>query len=173
MTKQSVGASIVENILRQLPGEYKTEVELNGLADSDPLRVDFVYYAPEGGTLYIEYDGKCHFENTSGRLNDIQRKDSIKNSYFKKYNLNILRIRYLDRDNAESAFKRKIMRALNIMNDGKIVQDVECKYYDTYTTYYCLGVFAIISYIIQVQPIIIVGTCSLIVMDILSDPNYI
>lgn len=80
--------------------KYKREVKLEGLKSPNSnklLRIDFYLIDYD---LYIEYDGKQHFEyNKNGYFNedkfkDIVLKDQIKNDYFKKHNLNLIRISY-------------------------------------------------------------------------------
>ena len=100
---------------------YEEEVELEGLEYKRPLRIDF--YLPDYD-IYLEYDGKQHFvyENsgifTEDTFNTIKLRDEIKNEYFKKNELVLYRINYLeDHIKMISEILEKCSTTIETMND--------------------------------------------------------
>lgn len=77
--------------------KYETEVTFPDLKYTRCLRIDF--YLPDIG-IYIEYDGKQHFEYSENGLftksyyEDLKIKDNMKDEYFKNNNLILYRINY-------------------------------------------------------------------------------
>ena len=102
-TSEDSDSEAVKNIKIFLEEEnikYSTEVTFDDLysPDSDKkLRIDF--YLPDYD-LYIEYDGKQHFEwsekgiFTYDKYLKIKERDEIKDDYFRENNLRLVRISY-------------------------------------------------------------------------------
>ena len=97
----SSGEITVKNILDKINNiTYKEQYSFDDCIDKIKLRFDFVVF--KDSMIYlIEFDGIQHFkpfEYYGGidKFNDIKRKDNIKNSYCKKNNIPLLRIRYND-----------------------------------------------------------------------------
>ena len=70
--------------------------------------------------LFIEYDGKQHFEATRYYGKDIksnqdvfeqtQKRDKIKNKYCEDNKINLLRIPYWEKDNIETIINNHLQR---------------------------------------------------------------
>ena len=109
---QSKGASKIENILIKNKIKYVKEKTFPDCVDKGKLRFDF--YLPDYNYC-IEYDGEQHFNKANSgffkdRLEDIQRRDAIKNQYCKNNNIKLIRISYLDIKNIstkEDLFEEK------------------------------------------------------------------
>lgn len=98
--KQSKGESLVEDVLKSLDVQYKKEHTFPDLRDKGLLRLDF--YVPSKN-LAIEYDGRQHFEDvpfytTNCSFEDIQRRDSIKDTYCMTNGIKLIRIPYTIQD---------------------------------------------------------------------------
>jgi hypothetical protein len=97
----SSGVSIISNILDEWGLEYKREVKLEGCKLQRSLQFDFAVYNEDGSIAFlIEYDGEQHFRATNRmggdkKLNLIQQRDRIKDSYCKRNGLTLVRINYM------------------------------------------------------------------------------
>lgn len=100
-TSKSRGENKLQKIFDELNIKYQREKTFDDLLSLDgkhKYRFDFYLY--ELNTI-IEYDGKQHFISDTGYgkdLTNIQFRDSIKNDYCVKNNLNLIRIPYTDYD---------------------------------------------------------------------------
>lgn len=91
-------SSRIENSLRKRGVCYKTEVIFKDCKNIKPLPFDFGLYKEEELIMLIEADGMQHFRETGyghGTLEDIQKRDKIKNKYCRDNNISLLRINYL------------------------------------------------------------------------------
>lgn len=92
---------------------YKQEVSFDGLAHKRALRFDF--YLPDENVA-IEFDGAQHFEpvdywNThcGGTLEDIQKRDQIKNNYCQEHGISLIRIPYTEFENISEILSKNII----------------------------------------------------------------
>jgi hypothetical protein len=94
----------ISKYLKDLDFQYEKEVTLKGLVNPNTgkkLRIDF--FLPEID-LYIEYDGKQHSEFskrgifTERKFKELKLRDDIKDNYFKKNKLTLLRIKYPEKE---------------------------------------------------------------------------
>jgi very-short-patch-repair endonuclease len=84
---------VIQDYLSLYGIRYTREKTFDGCKDKAKLKFDF--YLDNG--LVIEFDGEQHFKETayfSSRLEDIQRRDHIKDTYCKTHGIPLLRIRY-------------------------------------------------------------------------------
>lgn len=111
---ESHGESIIDNFLRNSNElVYEREKSFEGLIYKGHLRVDF--YIPSLNTV-IEYDGEHHFIPVNygdqvaalNHLYETQRRDNIKNEFFRKNNINSIRIPFWDINNIEKILKKKL-----------------------------------------------------------------
>ena len=68
--------------------------------NNKPYRFDFAIFKNNQLAFLIEFDGRQHYEGPEGKwkqnssLEDIQKRDNIKNEYCKKHNIILKRIPY-------------------------------------------------------------------------------
>jgi len=93
---KSKGETIIHNILETLDIKFETQKTFNDCKDKRILPFDF--YLNDYNTC-IEYDGRHHYEpiNYWGgeeKLKYTKKHDKIKNDYCQKNNINLLRIKF-------------------------------------------------------------------------------
>jgi len=102
--RNSKAVKNISKYLKALDFQYKKEVTLEGLVNpktEKKLRIDF--FIPEIN-LYIEYDGKQHLKFskkgifTEEKFRELKLRDKIKDDYFKKHKLTLLRIKYPEKE---------------------------------------------------------------------------
>ena len=81
--------------------EYEREYSFDDCISINKLRFDFKVNLPNNNFILIEYDGEQHFKETTNKfkgstLEEIQKRDRIKNEYCKNKNYKLLRIKYLE-----------------------------------------------------------------------------
>ena len=94
----SSGEYAVKGVLEAMNIKFQREMTFDDCKDVQLLRFDF--YLPHNMSI-IEFDGKQHFEpveHWGGQetLDNIQRRDAIKNAYCAANNIRLLRIPYTD-----------------------------------------------------------------------------
>ena len=101
----SQGENIIENILKTNNIIYEKQYSFPDLKNIRPLRFDFAIFNNEKQLQFlIEFDGRQHYLGPesgwkdSSSLQEIQRRDSMKNEYCKKNNIILKRIPYFKRD---------------------------------------------------------------------------
>ena len=94
----SKGEQEISLILNEKEIEYIKEYTFPDLKDKKRLRFDFAIFKNKKLLCLIEYDGKQHFENTNGyfqdSLEEIQKRDEMKNNYCREKNIKLYRIKY-------------------------------------------------------------------------------
>jgi hypothetical protein len=95
---ESKGEKKIREILIEKNVNFTQQKRFKDCRDKNPLPFDF--YLPDLNAC-IEYDGEQHFNErcTFGgkkRLNDIQKKDKLKNEFCLNNNIKLLRIKYND-----------------------------------------------------------------------------
>ena len=83
---------------------YKTEYVFKDCRDKRNLPFDYAVFNCEKLLYLIEADGEQHFKETSfckSTLEDIQRRDKIKNDYCKDNNIRLIRINFLQEEEVE------------------------------------------------------------------------
>lgn len=98
----SKGEEKIAKILRENNILFEREkIFENGKYENSNRNFRFDFYLPDYN-LVIEFDGKQHFEPTSGNwdidVDEIQRKDEYKDNWCKQYGIKIKRISYLQYD---------------------------------------------------------------------------
>lgn len=80
------------------------------------LRFDFIIYNKDGSiNRFLEFDGRQHFYGpeaswkNSSSLEDIQKRDEIKNNFCKKHNIPLIRIPYYIKPTKEDIFSDKYL----------------------------------------------------------------
>lgn len=68
----------------------------------------------ESKNMCIEYDGEYHFYpigyfGGKKKFHDVCRRDSIKNQFCQRSNIQLLRIPFYDRDNIENILEEKLL----------------------------------------------------------------
>lgn len=111
----SQGELKVKTLLTELGIKYQEQYQfedcINPLTNAK-LRFDF--YLPDYNCA-IEYDGEQHFNArnqgyfTQDKVNEIQARDEIKNSYCKKHNIKLIRIPYTE---YKKITKEKILKEI-------------------------------------------------------------
>ncbi len=96
--RMSKGESIVKGVLEDMKVSYQQEMRFIDCKDVRPLPFDFFMSQHAAA---IEFDGRQHFEPVSywggqETLEQIQRRDAIKNAYCATNNIRLLRIKYTD-----------------------------------------------------------------------------
>lgn len=91
----SVGEEEIKQLLRDNNIPFKHQVTFADCKDKGLLIFDFLV----NNSYLIEYDGIQHFEATGGwsteeHLQQVQRRDNIKNNYCKEKNIPLIRIPY-------------------------------------------------------------------------------
>ena len=96
---QSHGEFQIETLLKQNNIEYKKEYSVS--IDGTQYRFDFAIIKNNKVQWFIEFDGEQHFKdnshflwNSTDSLEDIQKRDNIKNNYCKQNGLSLIRIPY-------------------------------------------------------------------------------
>lgn len=96
---QSHGELKIEQLLNANNIEYKKEFAIK--IDNKWYRFDFAILKNNNLQYFIEFDGEQHFKDNSHflwsskeHLEDIQKRDSIKNNYCKQNNISLIRIPY-------------------------------------------------------------------------------
>ena len=108
----SKGEKIITQILKGHNIDFKKEFTFNDCIYKGPLRFDFAIFNSKGKLVkLIEYDGIQHFEPVNfGGMSDeraleehklTKKRDKIKNTYCKKNNISLLRIKYTEFSNLE------------------------------------------------------------------------
>jgi len=92
--------------------KYIHQKKFNECKNIKPLPFDF--YLSEYNTC-IEFDGKQHFEpieNWGGESNlmEIQKRDKIKTNYCKKNNINLIRIKFYEKNKIEDLLVTNLQR---------------------------------------------------------------
>lgn len=98
----SYGEHLIEQILQENNINYIKEYSFNDLLSDNnkPYRFDFAIFKNNQLAFLIEFDGRQHYEGPEGKwkqnysLEDIQKRDNIKNEYCKKHNIILKRIPY-------------------------------------------------------------------------------
>lgn len=108
--KLSKGAKNIENILLKYNIIFVKEKTFKECRDKNVLRFDF--YLPDYN-ICIEYDGEQHFKEANAgffkdRLEDIQKKDRIKNQYCLDHNIKIIRISYLEQSQTKTILEQEL-----------------------------------------------------------------
>lgn len=96
---KSIGEANIEKILLDNNIKFKREWST---AELDLKRFDFCILNNNNQVIrLIEFDGKQHFEQSPNwePLEDIQKRDKIKNEYALSHNIPLIRIPYWERDN--------------------------------------------------------------------------
>ena len=95
--KESLAILEIKNFFIENKIYFIEEYIIDDLKNIRNLRIDF--FLPDF-KIFIEYDGKQHFEYSEKgffvleKYNYIKKNDNLKNEYFKAHNLNLLRINY-------------------------------------------------------------------------------
>lgn len=100
---QSNGERIISLYLLEHDVKYEIEKIFDDCRYKRPLRFDF--YLPDFN-IAIEYDGKQHFEpiqfsiksDAGDNLQNTKTRDAIKTDYCKRNNIELIRIKYTDKD---------------------------------------------------------------------------
>lgn len=99
--KISNGERRIQSILIELGYDYVPEFTFEDCRDKLPLRFDFAVFHEGGLWFLIEYDGVQHYRQNEqwatdkhSLLENVQKRDSIKNEYCRKNNISLLRIPY-------------------------------------------------------------------------------
>ena len=116
---QSKGEVKIKKYLKDNNIFYKEQYKFEDCKAQRKLPFDF--YLPDYN-LIIEYDGKQHFEISSffGDIDSfigIKVRDTIKNIYCKKNNINLIRIPYWEYDNIENILNKIINKLDDTFND--------------------------------------------------------
>ena len=100
---KSLGEQKVDKILRENNINFYSQYRFDDcINDKTGFKLIFDFYLYEYNTI-IEYDGSTHYIDTSGwfkksSLDELQRRDEIKNQYCKSKNIKLIRIPYTDYD---------------------------------------------------------------------------
>lgn len=110
----SKGESSIVSFLDDVGVKYKRQLTFNDCADKLPLPFDIAIESKGCTPLLIEYDGKQHFTpvmHWGGEegLRGVQRRDSIKNDYCDRNNIELLRIPYWELENIETILFNKLV----------------------------------------------------------------
>ena len=108
----SKGEKIIAQILKVHNIDFKKEFTFNDCIYEGPLRFDFAIFNSKGELVkLVEYDGLQHFKPVNfGGMSDeraleehklTKKRDKIKNTYCKKNNISLLRIKYTEFSNLE------------------------------------------------------------------------
>lgn len=117
--KSSRGESAIATVLDNLGVSYLREWSTPECKDEIALRFDFMIH--RGNTfLLVEYDGKQHFiqneqwgKDRHSKLENIKRRDGIKNKYCEERNIPLVRIPYWEYPNIEAIITASIKEHLN------------------------------------------------------------
>lgn len=122
---KSKGEEKINQILKQLNYNYKTQFYFNELRDYDknrplPLYFDFAVFNKDNKLLcLIEYQGEQHYPNeyshnapwyTENELNDLCKRDNLKREYCIKNNIPLIEIKYTDYDKINLDYIRQVMQ---------------------------------------------------------------
>ncbi len=99
--KESKGELSVYNFLLERNINHNRQKTFKGCKDKSLLFFDF--YIPEKN-LCIEYDGEFHYKPIFGEkyLNNVRKRDNIKDNFCKENSINLIRIPYTEFDNIEN-----------------------------------------------------------------------
>jgi len=108
--KLSKGAKNIEDILLKYNISFIKEKTFKECRDKHALRFDF--YLPDYN-ICIEYDGEQHFKEANAgffkdRLEDIQKKDKIKDQYCLDHNIKLIRISYLEQSQTKIILEQEL-----------------------------------------------------------------
>ncbi len=95
--QESKGEKIISNFLKNKNIKFKREKRFSDCRNILPLPFDF--FLPNYN-ICIEFDGKQHFiqHKTWSNLEEIQKRDKIKNIYCEKNNIILYRFNYKEID---------------------------------------------------------------------------
>ena len=109
----SKGENAIRNILDELDVYYEEQFSFDDLKLDRVFHFDF-YVNVNNNVLLIEYDGELHFkpfsqsETSIKKFEMTQLRDSMKNEYCKKNNINLLRIKYTEFKNIKDIITNEI-----------------------------------------------------------------
>lgn len=119
---ESKGEKEISNYLNNNNIKYIPQYKFDNCRNKNPLPFDFAIFDNEENLIcLIEYDGEFHFENTEARgflvkyntINDIIKRDKIKNDYCKENNITLIRIPYFQKSKIEEILDRRLNRLIN------------------------------------------------------------
>ena len=96
---KSKGELKIISLLNELPFEYSTQYTFEDCIFESGRRASFDFAILDGGKLLclIEYDGTQHYYGWNGQegsLEQIQKRDKIKDKYCQEHNIRLVRIKY-------------------------------------------------------------------------------
>jgi hypothetical protein len=119
----SKGELIIKKYLKSRNISFIAQYRIKECRDKNPLPFDFAIFKDDILKLLIEFDGKHHYEENeyyggAEFLQEVQKRDSIKNNYCKEFNIELLRIPCWEIDNIESIIGYKLNNDLSYINWG-------------------------------------------------------
>lgn len=108
----SKGESIIMGFLDNLNIKYEYNKSINGCKNVLKLRFDFII---SNKNIYIEYDGEQHYKpidyfGGEEHLNEVQKRDEIKNNFCLDNNIKLIRIPYyLDSEEIYKILEKEIL----------------------------------------------------------------
>lgn len=112
----SIGENKIKDILIKNNINFVQQKRFDDCKDKYKLAFDF--YLPDHN-IVIEYDGEQHFRTvTYGKMSEeqalknletTQKHDAIKNKYCERNNIQLIRIKYTEKENIEKIIKDKII----------------------------------------------------------------
>lgn len=105
--KCSIGERKIFVFLKNNNIFFEREKSFKDLKNKQYLRYDF--YLPDYNLL-IEFDGEQHYFDIryEGEVNDVNKRDKMKDNYAKEHNIDLLRIPFWEIDNIEKILKEKL-----------------------------------------------------------------
>jgi predicted Zn-ribbon and HTH transcriptional regulator len=121
LKNKSINEEKIENYLIKNNIEYEIFYRDLNCKNVKSLEFDFKI---KNKNLYIEYDGRQHFEPVKDfggkeKFEKQRKNDIIKNNYCKENNINLLRISHIDQKNINNILNEKINN-INKSNEGKL-----------------------------------------------------
>ena len=118
--KGSRGESKIKRLLNKLDLKFVSQYSDERCKDKTILRFDFQVFYPNSNEYFLcEYQGEQHYtpvrwstkwtdEQTMENFKNVQKKDNIKREFCKKYNIDLLEIKYIDYYEIESLILEQI-----------------------------------------------------------------
>lgn len=112
----SKGEQLIENWLISNRYSFEKQYRISECRNIRPLPFDFKVNITDKRFILIEYDGRQHFDKDfrNGKkkkkdtLEEIQKRDKIKDDFCKKHNIPLLRISYTEKENTIKILKNYI-----------------------------------------------------------------
>ena len=110
--KRSYGEIKIEELLKKMNIEYKTQYKIEECKNKRALPFDFAIFDNNQLLCLIEYQGDVHFISTGGwnteeKLKERQKRDEIKRIFCKENNIKLIEILYTQLDDVDEAFLRE------------------------------------------------------------------